>query len=139
MFRFGTADWFVVASQFAIGYNDTRLYFGLGSVVAGGEMNVALNYSNNIPFREKEQFYQWRFVDNNNKALRQSVAGKIYAQSTSSIFSPVVGVQFTNTPTTYRRSFGTYTISDYTEPHWTVELYVNNVLINYVEADGAGF
>lgn len=139
MFRFGTADWSVVSSQFAIGYNDTRLYLGLGSVVAGGEMNVALNYSSNLPFREKEQFYQWRYVDNNNNALRQSVAGKIYAQSTSSIFSPVVGVQFTNTPTTYRRSFGTYTISDYTEPHWTVELYVNNVLVNYVEADGAGF
>ena len=52
MFRFGTADWFVVASQFMIGYNDTRFYFGLGSVVAG-EMNVALNYSNNIPFRER--------------------------------------------------------------------------------------
>src|SRR5690554_2323037 len=38
-----------------------------------------------------------------------------------------------------RRSYGTYTLSDFTEPGWTVELYVNNVLVDYVEADASGF
>jgi hypothetical protein len=51
----------------------------------------------------------------------------------------VVGIQFTNTATTYKRSFGTYTLSNTTEPEWTVELYVNNVLVNYTKADASGF
>jgi hypothetical protein len=78
-------------------------------------------------------------VNNDRPALRQVMAGKIFTQATSSIYSPVVGVQFTNTPTTYRRSFGTYVLSDRTEPNWMVELYVNNVLVNYVKADASGF
>ena len=50
-----------------------------------------------------------------------------------------MGTQITNTPTTYRRSFGFYTLSDYTQPGWIVELYVNNVLVDYVKADDLGF
>ena len=71
--------------------------------------------------------------------LRQVMAGKIATRATSSIYNPVVGVQFTNTPTTFRRSFGSYTLSDKTEPGWIVELYVNNVLVDYVKADASGF
>ncbi|MEA3444106.1 MAG: hypothetical protein U9R19_05200, partial [Bacteroidota bacterium] len=69
----------------------------------------------------------------------QISAGKIVTNATASIFNPVVGVQFTNTPTTFRRSFGSYTLSDITEPGWVVELYVNNVMIDYAKADAAGF
>ena len=67
------------------------------------------------------------------------MAGKIPANSISSIYNPVVGVQVTNTPTTYRRSFGSYTLSDKTEPGWIVELYVNSVLVDYIKADASGF
>jgi hypothetical protein len=78
-------------------------------------------------------------VNNDRPLIRQVTAGKIYSQVTSSIYDPVVGIQFTNTPTTYRRSFGTYTLSDITEPNWIVELYVNNVLVDYMKADASGF
>ena len=57
----------------------------------------------------------------------------------ATLYNPVIGVQLTNTPTTYRRSFGSYTLSDRTEPGWIVELYVNNVLVDYVKADASGF
>ena len=67
------------------------------------------------------------------------MAGKISTRSVSTLFNPVIGIQFTNTPTTFRRSFGSYTLSDKTEPGWIVELYVNNVLIDYVKADASGF
>ncbi len=67
------------------------------------------------------------------------MAGKITIHATASIYDPVVGIQLTNTPTTFRRSFGTYTLTDRTEPGWTVELYVNNVLVDYVKADASGF
>ncbi len=137
--HFGMADWSVISTQQLQGKTDTRLNLALGTVIAGGEANALLNYNNNTPFTEKQQQYLWRFVNNDRPLLRQVAAGKIYSQVTSSIYDPIVGVQFTNTPTTYRRSFGTYTLSDITEPNWTVELYVNNVLVDYMKADASGF
>ena len=139
MFHFGMADWSAITSEQINGKSETRLNLALGSIIAGGEATVALNYNSQDPFTEKQQYYLWRHVNNDNSFLRQIRAGKIAASATSSIYNPVVGVQFTNTPTTFRRSFGSYTLSDNTEPGWIVELYVNNVLINYVKADASGF
>ncbi|MCX6226457.1 MAG: hypothetical protein NTV01_17190 [Bacteroidia bacterium] len=139
LFRFGAADWSVMANQEIGGDSETRLNLGLGARIAGGEANVSLQYYANQPFAEKQQQYLWRLVNNDRKALRQILAGKIASQATSSIFNPVVGIQLTNAPTTYRRSYGTYTLSDYTEPDWAVELYVNSVLVDYVKADASGF
>lgn len=138
-FRLGMADWAVIASQETGRSSDTRATLAVGAILAGGEANLFLNYSSLQTFNLGRQNYYWRHVNNDNKALRQVTAGKIFTQSTSSIFDQVTGVQFTNTPTTYRRSFGTYTLSDKTEPEWTVELYVNNVLVNYTKADASGF
>jgi hypothetical protein len=139
-FHFGTADYFIVNSAYTGGApQDTRIGLGLGGIVAGGETNVVLNYDNHEPFSERQQFYFWRYVNNNSPVMKQISAGKIYGQSISSIYAPLVGVNFTNTPTTYRRSFGTYTLSNHTEPNWIVELYVNGVLITYVKADASGF
>lgn len=139
LFHFGMADWSVNTNQTIGGRTDTRLNLDLGTVIAGGEANIRLNYNNNTPFEEKQQQYLWRFVNNDRSYLRQVMAGKISSQVTSSIFNPIVGFQLTNTPTTYRRSFGTYTISDITDPNWVVELYVNNVLVDYMKADASGF
>lgn len=139
MFRFGTADWSAIATEEIGASSDTRLNLALGAMIAGGEATAALYYNSMNPFSEKQQQYLWRYVNNDFKLLRQVMAGKITTQATSSLYNPVVGVQFTNTPTTFRRSFGTYTLSDRTEPGWIVELYVNNVLVDYVKADASGF
>jgi hypothetical protein len=139
LFRLGMADWSASVTNYLPGNNTTQLNLVLGSAIAGGDANIAIYYNNNTPFIFRDQFYQWRTVNNDRKYLRQVTAGKIAAQSVSSIYSPVVGVQFTNTSTTNRRSFGSYTLSNHTEPGWTVELYVNNELINYVKADASGF
>jgi hypothetical protein len=139
-FYFGTADYSLVTSA---GNNetptDTRASLGVGGIVAGGETNAILNYQSNIAFSNRQQYFLWRYVDNDQTLAKQFLAGNIKGQSISSIYAPIVGVQVTNAPTTYRRSFGTYTINNYTEPNWTVELYVNGVLINYIKADAAGF
>ena len=139
MFRFGTADWSAIATEETGAGSDTRLNLALGAMIAGGEATASLYYNSMNPFSEKQQQYLWRYVNNDFKLLRQVMAGKIATQATSSLYNPVVGVQFTNTPTTFRRSFGTYTLSDRTEPGWIVELYVNNVLVDYVKADASGF
>ena len=139
MFKFGMADWSATASQEINGRSDTRLNLALGSMIAGGEATASLYYNSLDPLSEKQQYYLWRYVNNDFSPLRQVMAGKIHSNSISSLYNPVVGVQITNTPTTYRRSFGTYNLSDRTDPGWIVELYVNNVLVDYIKADASGF
>jgi hypothetical protein len=138
-FKLGMLDWSVASTQTELRAPNTWMNLALGGTLAGGEANVNLNYFSDQPFTSKQQQYLWRYADNQRPWLRQVMAGKIPTNSISTLFSQVVGLQFTNTPTTYRRSFGTYRISNVTEPGWTVELYVNNVLIDYVKADASGF
>lgn len=139
LFHFGMADWSAVLSQEIGGKKDARLALTLGSVIAGGEANITLNYNTSGTFSEKNQYYQWRYANNDHKAIRQVLLGKISTEAISTLTSPVIGLRVTNTPTTYRQSFGTYTLSDVTEPGWLVELYVNNVLVDYKKADASGF
>ncbi len=138
-FNFGMANWSIISNQQIGSKTDTRLNLALGSVIAGGEAYVNLTHNVNSPFSEKQQTYYWRLVNNSQSLLRQTTVGKISTNSISTIYNPVVGMRFTNTPTTYRRSFGSYPISDYTNPGWMVELYVNNSLVDYKKADASGF
>ncbi|MDM8161064.1 SPOR domain-containing protein [Labilibaculum sp. K2S] len=139
LFKLGMADWSIAANQDLQGMSSENLHLALGSMIAGGETNLRLNYTPNSNFSLNKQYYQWHFVNNKLKLMRQVRAGKISRQSISSITASVVGVQLTNTPTTQRRSFGSYTLSDFTEPNWIVELYVNNRMIDYAKADASGF
>ncbi len=139
LFHFGTADWSLTSTQETEGTINTRLNLTLGAVLAGGELKSAINYGFGQPFSLKNQYYLWRSVNNDRKVMRQAMVGNISAQPISTILYPVLGVQVTNSSTILRKSFGTYTVSDFTEPGWTVELYVNNVLIDYAKADASGF
>ena len=138
-FRAGSLDWGIVTTQQSEIENDNRFTLGLGTMIAGGETNLMLNYSTRVPFQSRNQFYQWRYVNNDNSYLKQVTAGRIFTRATSSLFAPVAGIQLSNSPMNNRRSFGTYTLSDHTDPHWIVELYVNNVLVDFTEADASGF
>lgn len=138
-FKGGNLDWGVVTTQQSELQNDNRFTLGLGTMFLGGETNLLLNYSTRLPFESRNQFYQWRYVNNDSKLFKQVTAGRIFTHATSSLFAPVSGVQVSNSPFQNRRSFGTYTLSDYTEPRWTVELYVNNVLVDFKKADASGF
>lgn len=138
-FRLGNADWNLTSSQEVGGSTSSRLGMNVGSALLGGEANLNLSYTPGKDFVPKEQYYYWRYANNNQKILRQALVGKLSTNSTSTLTSSVVGFQLSNTPTTYRKSYGTYTISDFTEPGWTIELYVNNVLIDYKKADASGF
>jgi hypothetical protein len=139
LFRGGMADWSVIASQNSGGRSDTRASLALGAEFLGGETNILLNYSSQIGFDERQQQYRWRWANNDAKIVRQVTAGKIQPRSIASIYAPVIGVTATNTPTTFRKSFGSYTLTDYTEPGWTVELYINNVIVDFTTADASGF
>ncbi len=138
-FHFGMAEWGFVTSNGINGGHDNRVTLGLGAVVAGGETNLGLYVHNAEKITEKQQFYQWRYVNNENQFIRQITLGKIAVNSISSIYNQVVGVQLTNAPTIYRKSYGTYPTSGFTEPDWVVELFVNSELVDYKKADESGF
>jgi hypothetical protein len=137
--RFGMVDWAVSSTQYTRNPNDTRANIGIGAELLGGETNVFLNYSSRYGFSDRNQQYYWRWANNQSKMIRQVRIGKINPGTISSIYDPLVGISITNAPTTYRRSFGEYSISDFTEPGWSVELYINNVLVDYQVADASGF
>jgi hypothetical protein len=139
IFHFGAADWAISASERVKNYSDLRVNLALGAILAGGEASLNLNYISNQPLNLSQQNYSWHFANNDLKAFRQIIVGKIPVQSNIAISAPVVGAQITNTPTTFQRSFCTYTLSDYTQPGWIVELYVNYVLVDYIIADAYGY
>ena len=138
-FHFGALDWQVNSLQQLGGKSNTRINLDIGAMAAGGELDAYFNYNSQVPFLLKDQIYIWRYINNDNSVFKQLNVGRIFTQSTSSLLAPLNGIQITNRPTTYKKSFGSYIISNTTEPDWIVELYVNNVLVNYTKADGSGF
>jgi len=139
LFRFGIADWSLASSQQIGGKTNNRASLSLGSALAGGELNATINYNDATAFSVRDQAYSWRYVNNNIKLFKQIVAGKITTDAIASLNTQVIGLRITNTPTTFRQSYGTYTLSDVTEPGWLVELFVNSVLVDYKKADASGF
>ncbi len=138
LLRLGMLDWSLISTT-EMNQKNLRVTVGVGATIAGGEANMFLNYYKGSPFKWKDQYYFWRNVNNERKIIKQVVVGKIMATPSSTIINGITGIQINNIPTTFRRSFGTYTLSEKTEPGWLVELYVNNVLVNYTKADASGF
>ncbi|MFV8465359.1 hypothetical protein [Flavobacterium sp. LB1P62] len=139
LLHFGTANWAFNSIQQSGGSHSERMLLNLGSIVAGGELTTSLNYTSNQAIVAKNQFYRWRYVNNENKYIKQLTLGKISAPSKATILFPIIGVQLSNASTRIRKSFGTYILSEHTQANWMVELYINNVLIDYLQADTNGF
>ncbi|HEX2974708.1 MAG TPA: hypothetical protein VHO68_02130, partial [Bacteroidales bacterium] len=137
--RGGMADWSVSSMQVSNQTTDTRVLLAASSELLGGEVSGLLNYSTLNGLDERQQQYKWRWVNNESQLVKQIQIGKFPIKSTSSLYAPFTGVSVSNTPVTFRRSYGSYTLSDYTEPGWTVELYINNVIVDYKTADASGF
>jgi hypothetical protein len=138
LFRFGMVDWSVASNQIEKGSTDNRFSLGIGTELLYGEADVSVNYYDRQKFDSRQLYYLWRWVDNDKKIIKQAQLGRISNQTISFINAPVIGAVVRNTPTTVRKASGYYTINEYTEPNWTVELYINNVMIDYTKADASG-
>ncbi|MCA1758536.1 MAG: hypothetical protein LC658_02110, partial [Bacteroidales bacterium] len=138
LLRFGMMDWSLASYQRQGEATNNRVILGIGSELLYGQANVSVYYDDKYKFDNRQLYYNWRWVDNDKKAIRQAQLGKTYNQSISFLETPVVGTSISNTPTTVRKASGFRTISEYTEPNWTVELYINDVLVDYTVADASG-
>ncbi len=138
-FKPGMIEWNVLGSQSNATDDDYRFSLGLGTELLAGEASAYFLYSTRDGFDWRNQQYQWRYVNNHNRFVRQIQVGKLRSATISSIYEPVHSAVITNRSTGYRSSFGYFTWSDHTEPDWTVEVYINNVLVDYTRADASGF
>ena len=138
LFKFGTMDWGVAMDQTMSQETHNSLSLGLGAELLYGEANVSAYYDDRYKFDNRQLRYSWRFVDNESKLLKQAQLGNIYNPTIATLNYPVIGASLRNSPTTLRRASGFYTISENTEPNWTVELYINDILVNYTVADASG-
>jgi hypothetical protein len=138
LFRFGMVDWSAASYQIWKGSTDNRFSLGAGAELLYGEANISVNYYDQYKFDNRQLYYLWRWVDNEKPVIKQAQLGRISGQTISFINSPVIGAVVRNSPTTVRKATGYYTINEFTEPNWTVELYINNVMVDYTKADASG-
>ncbi|AWG20477.1 hypothetical protein FFWV33_02495 [Flavobacterium faecale] len=133
-----TLDWGVNSNQIINGFSNNNILLGVGGELLYGETNVSVNLNDGYPFDNRQLQYSWRWIDNDKRFIKQAHVGKIVNQNIAFLSAPVIGAAITNSPNTVRKARGTYTITDYTDPDWTVELYINNVLVDYTTADASG-
>ncbi|MCX6229270.1 MAG: hypothetical protein NTV75_08890 [Bacteroidia bacterium] len=138
LFKFGSMDWAAASYQTWNGPTNHLMSLGVGTELAGGEANASVNYYTQYKFDNRQVNYLWRWIDNDKSLIKQAQLGKISNQTISFINAPVVGATIRNSPTTVRKASGYYTINERTEPNWSVELYINNVLVDYTKADASG-
>jgi hypothetical protein len=138
LFKFGTMDWLLASTQMKKGATDNRVGIGIGTELLYGEADVSINYYDQYKFDNRQLYYLWRWVDNDKSIIKQAQLGKISNQTIAFINSPMIGAMVRNSPTTIRKATGYYTINEYTEPNWTVELYINDVLVDFTKADATG-
>ncbi len=138
LLKFGTVDWSLGSFQTSKGPAEHHLGLGIGTELLYGEADVAVNYYSQYKFDNRQLYYIWRWVDNDKTFIKQAQVGKISNQTISFINSPIIGAVVRNSPTTIRKASGYYTINEFTEPNWSVELYINNVMVDFTKSDASG-
>ncbi|WP_111707882.1 MSCRAMM family protein [Lutibacter citreus] len=138
LFKGGMADWSLASYQTENEKTNNRIGLGLGAELLYGQANISANYNDLYTFNNRQLYYNWRWVDDTKQYIKQAELGKIYSNSISFLSAPLVGASFNNTPNTVRKASGFHTIQEYTEPNWTVELYINDNLVDYTQSDASG-
>ena len=139
IFKGGVLDWAISSFQVEGFKLNNNFFLGVGSEFLYGETRVSVNYNKNIKFDSRQVYYNWRFINNDHKYLKQVQLGKVATRSIAFLGKPLIGGSFNNSPNTVRKAKGTYILSDVSEPNWTVELYINDILVDYTTTDASGF
>jgi hypothetical protein len=137
-FKFGTIDWSLSSSQ---SINNSIVNTGnikFGTEFLFGATNFSIDYNNQQKFDIKQVQYNWRWVNNDNKVIKNAQLGQITTQSIAELNGILIGATANNSPNLVRKASGFYTINNITEPNWTVELYINDILVDFTDADAAG-
>ncbi|PAU93300.1 hypothetical protein CK503_12825 [Aliifodinibius salipaludis] len=124
----------------AIYSNNSQLFTfsnSLGAEVLAGDVqgNIFGAFSN-----EQSQFttqgLRWRYVQRDNDYFSSIIAGQTNSEGISS--RAITGVKISNKPIEPRRLFDRYPIEGNVPAQSEVELYLNNRLVDFQEADESG-
>ena len=136
LFNFGFVDYNISSTLSQNSKPYSSYYFGLSSNIIGGEANISFNGSAIAGnFINDRIDWSWRY-GMFNKYLTQITIGNFFVQGLSSY--NLRGFSFTNEPLEARRLFSRFKIQSKTHPNWQVELYKNNLPVDYVTADENG-
>ncbi|MGM0547519.1 MAG: SPOR domain-containing protein [Bacteroidota bacterium] len=122
-------------------YSDNTQLFSfsnsLGAEVLAGDVqgNVFGAFSN----RQNQlttQGLRWRYVQRDSKLLSSIEAGQTNSEGISN--RAITGIKISNKPVEPRRLFDRYPIEGNVSANSEVELYLNNRLVDYQEADESG-
>ncbi len=80
--------------------------------------------------------YNWRYAEENNNLISQVSIGNLTGTGIGAY--EFEGIQITNQPLAPRESFARFLISDRTIPGSTIELYINDQMVDYTKTDQAG-
>lgn len=119
------------------GINVYNLNTNLGLQLYGGDLQGSVfgSYSNNFTNIATDNL-RWRYMYRDKPWLTKLTIG----QTTTDGFSrnTYTGVRISNEPIEPRRLFDEFEVQGYTIPQSEVELYMNNTLIDFQEADELG-
>lgn len=109
----------------------------VGLQVAGGDLQGTVfgNYSENYATLNSNSF-RWRYYVHNRPALSQIILGQAFSDGV--IQNPYTGIRLSNEPIEPRYEFDEFEIQGHTMPESEVELYLNNMLIDFQQADALG-
>ena len=110
---------------------------GLGAELLGGDIQASTlgNYSDGNIYDTQNRFL-WRYVFSKNNLITSASLGNLALDAI--IPTEFFGGQITNNPVEPRTQFSSYKIFDKTQPNWTVEIYIDNILVDHVKADATG-
>jgi len=114
-------------------------YYNLGG---GGEIfggDVEIRTRGNLSENKLGEFRtdaRWQYVFKKNKYISAFSAGTLNFEGLQ--YTTFDGISITNSPIEPRTNFGKIKILDRTEPNYTVELYLNNQLIDVAKSDAIG-
>tara|TARA_B100000809_G_scaffold28830_1_gene25030 strand:- start:2030 stop:4624 length:2595 start_codon:yes stop_codon:yes gene_type:complete len=140
LLKLGTLNWGLSSSQSKKNKSNTDIKIELGTELLFGEANFLIDYNTKNKFNITDIRTRWRFINNDNKFIKQAIIGRVPGERDliTDRNTTAIGATINNTPNTVRKATGSYTITNTTEPNWNVELYLNDVLIDYTQADAAG-
>ena len=140
LLKLGTLNWGLNSSQSKNNTSNTDIKIELGTELLFGEANFLIDYNTKDKINITDIQTRWRFINNDNKFIKQAIIGRVPGQRDliTNRNTTAIGATINNTPNTVRKATGSYTITNTTEPNWNVELYLNDVLIDYTQADAAG-
>lgn len=135
VFGGGFLDYNLSTSQTA----DKSIYFfnsAIGTELLGGDLQGTVYGSFGEEHTVETNNLRWRTVIQNSPYIKSISMGQ---SVTNGLLSrPFTGLSISNTPIQPRLLFDEFDISGTTEPRSEIELYLNNTIIDFQEADNQG-